>query len=148
MNKKILIIAGIVVAVCVAIVGIVFAVINANKTPATPGVANDPKTPVAEIDLNTKQYIKQLEQVKIKGTNDTVMITKEVKWKIPEHEPGAQVEFEIAVPYMLLVDGKTYSGTYLLNAADSSKDDGNPKYKFRVTDLTKDGDIQIMVEKK
>lgn len=148
MNKKILIIAGIVVVVCVAIVGIVFAVINANKTPATPGVENDPKTPVAEIDLNTKQYIKQLEQVKIKGTNDTVMITKQVKWEVPEHEPGVLVEFEIAIPYMLLVDGKTYSGTYLLNAADSSKDDGNPKYKFRVTNLTKDGDIQIVVEKK
>ena len=96
MNKKILIIAGIVVAVCVAIVGIVFAVINANKTPATPGVENNPKTPVAEIDLNTKQYIKQLEQVKIKGTNDTVMITKQVKWEVPEHEPGVLVEFEIA----------------------------------------------------
>ena len=141
MNKKILIIAGIVVVVCVAIVGIVFAVINANKTSPTPGVENDPKTPVSEIELNTKQYIKQLEQVKIKGT-------KQVKWEVPEHEPGVLVEFEIAIPYMLLVDGKTYSGTYLLNAADSSKDDGNPKYKFIVTNLTKDGDIQIMVEKK
>ena len=148
MNKKILIIAGIVVAVCVAIVGIVFAVINANKTPAAPGVANDPKTPVAEIDLNTKQYIKQLEQVKIKGTNDTVMITKQVKWEVPEHEPGVLVEFEIAIPYMLLVDGKTYSGTYYLNAARPSNDDNNPKYNFKVTNLTKDGDIQIMVEKK
>lgn len=147
MNKRAFIIVSIVAAICLVVAGIVV-VINANKTSATPGGENNPKTPVSEIDLNTKQYIKQLEQVKIKGTNDTVMITKEVKWKVPEHEPGTQVEFEIAVPYMLLVDGKTYSGTYLLNADDSSKDDGNPKYKFRITNLTKDGDIQIMVEKK
>lgn len=148
MNKRVFIIVGIVAAVCIVVAGIVVAVINANKTSPTPGVENDPKTPVSEIELNTKQYIKQLEQVKIKGTNDTIMITKEVKWEIPEHEEGVLVEFEIPIPYMLLVDGKSYSGTYLLNAADSSKDDGNPKYKFIVTNLTKDGDIQIMVEKK
>lgn len=49
--------------------------------------------PVKEIRLNKEQYIEQLKKVKIKHTNDYVIITKKVKLEIPEKEGLTTVSF-------------------------------------------------------
>lgn len=109
---------------------------------------SNPIPTVSEIELNTKQYIQQLEEVKIKGTNDSVKITKQVKWQVPEHEEGVTVSFAIAVPYIIKVNGQEYEGIYQLGSSSSKSVDNNQKYNFEITNLTKDGDIEILITNK
>lgn len=99
------------------------------------------------IEIGEKQYIKQLKPVKIKGTNDTLMITKKVKFKLPEHKEGETVSFSIAIPYKFIINGKDYEGTYQLNSSSSTQE-SIEDYVLIITDLTKKGDIEVMVIKK
>lgn len=101
-----------------------------------------------EIILDEKQYVTALKQIKISGTNDFVTITENVKWDVPEHESGETVSFSISIPYTIVVDGEEYNGIYELNDSSWSIDDENLKYDFRVTNLTEDGEIEIVVSKK
>jgi hypothetical protein len=103
---------------------------------------------VSNIKLDKEQYIEQLVPVTINGTEDTIIITRSVKWEVPEHEDGETVSFSIAIPYAIYVDGIKYSGVYELNAADWSEEDNNPKYTFKVINLTKDGDISVYISLK
>lgn len=99
---------------------------------------------VSNIKLNKEQYIKQLIPVKINGTDDTLTITSEVKWKVPEEADGnTTVSFSIAIPYTIKVDGVEYKGIYQLNSEGMSTLDNNPKYEFKVVNLTKNGDISV-----
>ena len=100
-----------------------------------------------QIEINKKQYIEQLKKVNIKGTNDYLTITKKVKWKIPKYEKGTTVSFSIPIHYTITIDGKDYKGIYELNESDFSKDN-NPKYNLTVTNLTKNADIEVLIEKK
>ena len=103
---------------------------------------------VSSIKLNKEQYIKQLKEIKINNTKDTLKITKKVKWKVPKEADGnTTVSFSIAIPYIIKVDGKEYKGTYQLNNYETSKDD-NPKYNFKIVNLTKNGDISVYITKK
>lgn len=145
MKNKALLFIGILGVI--VIVTIFFIIIRSNNAPST-GVDSNPKQTVSEISLNTKQFINQLENVKIKGTNDSVMITKKVKWEVPEHEAGTTVSFSIAIPYTIIIEGHEYKGVYQLNNSDWSTSDNNPKYDFKITNLTKDGDIEVLVENK
>lgn len=126
---------------------IIFGIIKLNNKPAT-GIEDNSKPTVSEISLNTKQYINQLEKIKIKGTNDSIMITKKVKWEVPEHEPGTTVSFSIAIPYTIIVDGSEYNGIYELNNTAMNKSDNNPKYNLTITNLTEEGDLEILIENK
>lgn len=106
------------------------------------------KDVVDNISLDEEVYIPQLKEISINDTNDTFKITKKVKWKVPKEEDGnTTVSFSIAVPYEFIVAGTKYEGIYQLNMHEWSNDD-NPKYRFKVMNLTKDGDISIYVEKK
>ena len=134
------------VIISLIIVLIVFTITNKQKQEK--GDNGNLKTAVSEIELNSKQYINQLEKVKIKGTNDTLVITKQVKWQVPEHDPDMTVSFSIAVPYTIIVDGHEYNGVYKLNDSDWNTSDNNPKYDFKVTNLTKNGDIEILISNK
>ena len=99
---------------------------------------------VSNIKLNKEQYIKQLIPVKINGTDDTLTITSEVKWMVPEEADGnTTVSFSIAIPYTIKVDGVEYKGIYQLNSEEMSTLDNNPKYEFKVVNLTKNGDISV-----
>ena len=145
MKKNILILTGIGILIIISL--IIISIIL--TTTAKPKAKNaDSTTSTSEIQLNSKQYINQLEKIKIKGTNDTIMITKKVKWEVPEHEEGELVSFAIAIPYTIIVDGKEYNGTYHLGSFENKKTSNNPKYNFEVTNLTKDGDIEVLITKK
>ena len=126
---------------------IIFVFIKSNNTPSITSESN-PKTTVSEITLNTKQYINQLEKIKIKDTNDSIMITKKVKWEVPEHKEGETISFSIPIPYTITVDGNDYNGIYELNDSDWNTKDNNPKYYLTITNLTKDGDIEVLIENK
>ena len=93
---------------------------------------------VSNIEIGKKQYIEQLTKVPIDGTSDYLIITKKVKWEVPEHENGATVSFVIKIPYTLHVDGIDYSAEYCLNDCydQNNGNDGNPKYVFEITNLT------------
>ena len=103
---------------------------------------------VTNIELDKEQYIEQLKAIKIDGTKDTIKIDEKVKWEEPEYEKDETVSFSIAVPYTITVDGKEYKGVYELNDFDSSKLDTNPKYDFKIVNLTTEGDISIKITKK
>ena len=103
---------------------------------------------VKTIEIDKKQYIKQLKPVKIENTNDYVTITSKVKWKIPKHKKGETISFSIDIPYIITIDEIKYKGIYQLNDYNSNTMDNNPKYDFRVTNLTKNGDIEILITKK
>ena len=133
MKRKVLIIIGILVVISLVVVLVVFAIKNKAGS---------------EIELNTKQYINQLEKVRIKGTNDSIIITKQVKWEVPDYGPGVTVSFAIPIPYTITVDGKEYNGIYELNDFTEKTMDKNPKYNFEVTNLTKDGDIEVLISNK
>lgn len=121
------------------------------------GIGNNRKTKkiegekietVSKIKLGKRQYIEQLKPIKIENTEDTVMITSEVKWETPEHEPGTTISFSIPIPYTIEVDKKEYSGIYTLGESSWSTPDNNPKYEFNVMNLTSNGDIEILIRKK
>ena len=146
MKRNTLIIIGALVIISLVIVLIVFTIIN--KQEDKKGDNGNPIPTVSEIELNSKQYINQLEKIKIKGTNDTLTITKQVKWQVPEHKEGETVSFVISVPYTITIDGKEYEGTYQLGSSTSKSEDNNPKYDFQVTNLTKNGDIEVLISNK
>ena len=146
MKRNYLIIIGALVIISLVIVLIVFAITN--KQEEKKGDNGNPILTVSEIELNSKQYINQLEKIKIKGTNDTIMITKNVKWEVPKYEESTTVSFAILIPYTITIDGKEYEGTYQLGSSTSKSIDNNPKYNFEVTNLTKNGDIEVLISNK
>ena len=104
---------------------------------------------VSSIKLNKEQYIEQLKNINIENSNDTIKITKKVKWKVPKEADGnTTVSFSIIVPYTITVNGIKYNGEYHLNSSEWSTNDYNPKYKFKVVNLTKQGDLSIYITKK
>ena len=105
---------------------------------------------VSNIELGKKQYIEQLKKVSIDGTDDYLIITKKIKWEVPEHEDGETVSFAINIPYTLHVDGKDYSAQYCLNDCYGQNQgvDGNPKYVFEITNLTSNYETEILINKK
>lgn len=102
---------------------------------------------VTEISLGERAWINSLTKINIKNTNDYFEITDKVKWEIPEYSEGTTVSFSILVPYTFVVNGISYNGTYELNSANRSKKVEGLDYDLRVTNLTKDGKIEIEVTK-
>lgn len=84
----------------------------------------------------------------IENTDDYFIITKKVKWEVPEHDSGTTVSFSIAIPYTIHVDGKDYNGNYLLNNSNQNTLDKNPKYNLEITNLTKNYETEVIVTKK
>lgn len=103
---------------------------------------------VSNIELGKGQFIEQLVPVKINNTNDTITITSKVKWEVPEHEAGTTVSFAIAIPYIISIDGINYNGIYELGDSAWNTPDNNPKYDFKVTNLTGNGDIEVLITNK
>ena len=146
MKKNIIILTLSLLIISLIIISIILITTTKQKEKKSD---NDNSTPaISEIELNSKQYINQLEKIKIKGTNDTIMITKKVKWEVPKHEKGKTISFAIAIPYTITIDGKEYDGTYHLGSFENKKTSNNPKYNFQVTNLTKEGDIEVLITKK
>ena len=146
MKRNSLIIIGTLIVISIVIVLIVFTTANKQEEKKGDNINSIPT--VSEIELNSKLYINQLEKVKIKGTNDTIMITKKVKWEVPENEESSTVSLDILIPYTLTVDNQEYNGTYQLSSSTSKAIDNNPKYNFEVTNLTKNGDIEVLIRNK
>ena len=119
-----------------------------NQEEVTTNNKRDPIPTVSQIEINSRQFINQLEKVKIKGTGDTIMITERVKWEVPDYGEGVTVSFSVPIPYTITVDGKDYNGIYELNDEAWSTPDNNPKYNFKVTNLTNNGDIEVLITKK
>ena len=84
----------------------------------------------------------------IENTDDYFIITKKVKWEVPEHDSGTTLSFAIAIPYIMHVDGKDYNGNYLLNNSNQNTLDKNPKYNLEITNLTKNYETEVIVTKK
>lgn len=145
MKNKVWLIIGIFGVLVIS--AVIFTIIKVNNE-SSKGISINTKSKVSEIILNTKQYIKQLEKIKIKDTNDSIMITKKVKWEVPDHKPSTTISFSIPIPYTIIVDGREYNGVYELNDSASNTPDNNPKYDLIITDLTKDGDIEVLVKNK
>lgn len=102
---------------------------------------------VTEISLGERAWINSLTKINIKDTNDYFEITEKVKWEIPEHSEDTTISFSIPIPYTFVVNGVSYNGIYELNEASSSKVPDGLYYNLRVTNLTKDGKIQVEVTK-
>lgn len=105
-------------------------------------------TTVSELEINTSQFINSLEKIKIKGTDDTIIITERVKWDVPYYGEGITVSFSVSIPYTFTVDGKDYNGIYELNDTAWNVPDNNPKYNLQVINLTKNGDIEVLITNK
>ena len=100
------------------------------------------------VEIGKKTYIEQQKNITIEGTEDYFIITEKVKWEVPEHDPDTTVSFSINIPYTMHVDGKDYTGVYQLNGYSESTMDKNPKYKFTITNLTKNYETEVLIEKK
>lgn len=145
MNKKSIIAVVLVILVIVIGVG-AFLILNKDDSK---GKDKDKKIEtVTQVKIGSRDYIKSLEKISIVGTDDYVMITKAVKWEVPEAEEGTTVSFSISIPYTITVDGKDYTGFYNLNDSSSNLGDENPKYNFEVVNLTKNGEIEILITNK
>lgn len=103
---------------------------------------------INSIKLDEKQPIEQLVKTRIENTEDYITITSKVKWGVPSDLPNGFGSFAIAIPYEFIVDGIKYNGIYELNDASSSTPDYNPRYNFYVTNLTSDGEMEVLIEKK
>ena len=103
-----------------------------------------------EIALGMEEYIKQLTDIKIRGTSDTIKITDYVRWQIPSPGlvPGfSTINFILYIPYTITVDGTVYQGKYELMRG-ISYDDSNPKYDFSVITLDQKGNIKVLITEK
>ena len=109
---------------------------------------SSPEKPTTKVKLGEKQYIEQQKRIKIENTDDYFIITEKVKWEVPEYEPGSTASFAIDVPYTMHVDGKDYNGHYMLNNYTERTMDQNPKYKFAISNLTKNYETQVIITKK
>ena len=109
---------------------------------------SSPEKPTTKVKLGEKQYIEQQKRIKIENTDDYFIITEKVKGEVPEYEPGSTVSFAIDVPYTMHVDGKDYNGHYMLNNYTERTMDQNPKYKFAISNLTKNYETQVIITKK
>lgn len=105
-------------------------------------------TIVSNLELGKKQYIEQLKKVQINGSEDYIIITEQRKWEVPEHEAGTTVSFAISIPYTIHVDGKDYSSECIIGDNSRKGKDENPKYSVEVTNLTKNYETEILINKK
>ena len=136
-NKKILIIGIVILIVIISIVGII-KIIKSKKS-------DNEITTVTQIELNSKQYINSLKKIKIGDTDDYLLVTEKVKWEVPNYGEGVTVSFAINIPYVISVDGTEYTGNYQLNDYTTRSSDKNPKYNIQFTDLTQNGEIEVVV---
>lgn len=102
---------------------------------------------VTQINLGEKAWINSLTKITIENTNDYFEITEKVKWEIPEHSEDTTISFSIPVPYTFVVEGISYHGVYELNDSVWSTKDEGLVYNLKVTNLTKDGKIEVEVTK-
>lgn len=138
----------IIVLCLVLIIALCSILIFIKKDSNTGGNVADPSNTVTQIALNSEQYINSLEKIDIVNTNDSIMITKKVKWKVPEHDGATTTSFAILIPYTFTVDGVNYDGVYELGDYTPDTIDNNPKYKLTISDLTSDGKIRILIKRK
>ena len=136
-NKKIIII-GVAILIIVLVVFGVVKIINSKKT-------GDEITTVTQIELNSKQYINSLKKIKIGDTDDYILVTDKVKWEVPNYGEGVTVSFAINIPYVISVDGTEYTGNYQLSDYTTRSTDKNPKYNIQFTDLTQNGEIEVVI---
>ena len=141
MKNKVLII-GIILGIAI-ILGITIyfkGIYKNNKSEPTM----DKKT---SINLNKEETIKSLVEYKIDNTNDSLIITQDVKFNIPSVPSGSTVNFSIAIPYTITINNIEYKGTYCLGDSTSNTIDPNCAYNLEVINLDKYGNITILLKK-
>ena len=106
---------------------------------------DDELNKVTQITVGEEHWINALQEIKIGDTNNTLIITEEVKWPT---DIRSEKLVSVAIPYEFTVDGEKYTGTYVLNAGRLNIDDNNPKYKIEVVNLTKSGSIKVLVSER
>ena len=136
-NKKIIII-------CVAILIVVLLTVGTIKIVKSKKTDNEITT-VTQIELNSKQYINSLKKIKIGDTDDYILVTEKVKWEVPNYGKGVTVSFAINIPYVISVDGTEYTGNYQLGDYTTRSMDKNPKYNIQFTNLTQNGEIEVVI---
>ncbi len=136
-NKKIIII-------CVAILIVVLLTIGTIKIVKSKKTDNEITT-VTQIELNSKQYINSLKKIKIGDTDDYILVTDKVKWEVPNYGEGVTVSLAINIPYVISVDGTEYTGNYQLSDYTTRSTDKNPKYNIQFTNLTQNGEIEVVI---
>ena len=107
MKNKVLII-GVILGIAI-ILGITIyfkGIYKSNKSETTI----DKKT---SINLNQEETIKSLVEYKIDNTNDSLIITQDVKFNIPSVPSGSTVNFSIAIPYTITINNMEYKGIIL-----------------------------------
>ena len=142
MKNKVLIIMGLGIIICIVTVLIAF--IKFNKQKENKQMTAISKTATSKIELNSIEYINQLENVKIAGTNDTFMITENVNFE------GVSGNFAIDVPYTFIVNGIEYNGVYTMGSNKDKKkvNDKNPKYDIKITNIKNDYKTEIVITNK
>lgn len=148
MKKTILIVAVFFAIVVILALGIFFMKSKQSDEPGNGGTDSDKIKTVSQITLGSKQYINSLKKINISETDDYIMVTEDVKWEVPEHDKGETVSFSIAIPYIIVVDDVEYTGIYELGDYSKITGDKNSKYNFSVTNLTKNGEIEVLITTK
>ena len=100
------------------------------------------------IELGKEQYINQLEKVYIDNTKDYIMVTSMVTWGSEDYGDGTTVSSSINIPYIIRVDGKKYTGNYVLGDNIDKIDDGNPKYDVTISDVKSTYETRVLITKK
>ncbi len=144
-KKKILCIALIIII----IVALVFIFVEINKQKNASNNETVTNSDEKKIELNKECEIDTLTYVNIDGTSDYFAITDDAKWDAPDYGEGVTVSYGVNVSYDFIIDGKEYMGTYTLgDQARVLKEDGNPKYKLEIKNLTDDGRVTILIKEK
>ena len=76
------------------------------------------------------------------------MVTSKVSWSSEDYGDGTTVSSSIMVPYLIHVDGKDYTGSYVLGDNIDKIDDGNPKYDVTISDVKKTYETRVLITKK
>lgn len=128
----------------ILLTGCIKKTIEPTTDPVDPTYEEPDEDAATDITIGEIQYIKPLEPIRINGTEDYFTITKKVKWWTPK-EGGS---FVIIIPYTINVDGIEYECTYQIGSSNPKSNDDNPKYNFEVKNLTKAGDIAVLITEK
>lgn len=104
--------------------------------------------------LNSKDYVRQLREIKIKGTNDYFIITEKRSFDFePDSDnetEGDMVSWAISIPYRMHVNNIDYEGYCNLGDEIFCSDD-NDKYNIVISNLKKEKDdyyAEVLITKK
>ena len=99
------------------------------------------------IKVGEKEYVYQLEDIKISGTNNYFKITEKRSFDVKQTTGS----WEISIPYTIHVDKADYTGYCILGSGETGCKDDNPKYNIDITNLNHEKDeyfAEVIITKK